>query len=143
MLFNMKLILTLVFIIHYSNAIVDLPGVDVLSSGYDAASWTTKYKIFDFSEEAGPVHIVSINKTFNAPAMVNVVTDGMNSKRVEDSCVDVATHFEEYVYMYQRSTSFDVGVHTDDFSLGLAYHKDVEQVYKSITATGQAVGKVI
>ena len=99
----MKLILTLVYVIHCSNAIVDLPGVDVLSSGYDAASWTTKYKIFDFSEEAGPVHIVSINKTFNAPAMVNVVTDGMNSKRVEDSCVDVATHFEEYVYMYRVS----------------------------------------
>lgn len=72
--------------------------------------------------------------------MVNVVTDGLNSKRVEDSCVDVATHFEEYVYMYQRSTSFDVGVQSDDFSLGLSYHKDVEQVYKSITATGQAVG---
>ena len=43
--------------------------------------------------------------------------------------------------MYQRSTSFDVGVFTDDFSLGLSYHKDVEEVYKSITATGQAVGK--
>ena len=45
--------------------------------------------------------------------------------------------------MYQRSTSFDVGVFTDDFSLGLSYHKDVEEVYKSITATGQAVGKLI
>ena len=45
--------------------------------------------------------------------------------------------------MYQRSTSFDVGVFTDDFSLGLSYHKDVEEVYKSITATGQAVGNFI
>ena len=68
--------------------------MDVLSSGYDAASWTTRYKIFDFSEEAGPIHINSINKTYTTPAMVNVVTDGINSKRVEDSCVDVATHFE-------------------------------------------------
>ena len=49
----------------------------------------------------------------------------------------------EYFHMYQRSTSFDVGVFTDDFSLGLSYHKDVEEVYKSITATGQAVGKLI
>ena len=49
----------------------------------------------------------------------------------------------EYFHMYQRSTSFDVGVFTDDFSLGLSYHKDVEEVYKSITATGQAVGKFI
>ena len=49
----------------------------------------------------------------------------------------------EYFHMYQRSTSFDVGVFTDDFSLGLSYHKDVEEVYQSITATGQAVGKLI
>ena len=47
----------------------------------------------------------------------------------------------EYFHMYQISTSFDFGVFTDDFSLGLSYHKDVEEVYKSITATGQAVGK--
>ena len=69
-------------------------GIDVLSSGYDAASWTTKYKIFDFSEEGDVVHVNSINKTYIAPAMVNVITDGMNSKRVEDSCIDVVTHFE-------------------------------------------------
>ena len=65
-----------------------------MSSGYDAASWTTKYKIFDFSEEGDEVHVNSINKTYIAPAMVNVITDGMNSKRVEDSCIDVVTHFE-------------------------------------------------
>ena len=65
-----------------------------MSSGYDAASWTTKYKIFDFSEEGDEVHVNSINKTYTAPAMVNVITDGMNSKRVEDSCIDVVTHFE-------------------------------------------------
>ena len=69
-------------------------GIDVLSSGYDAATWTSKYSIFDFKEEGETVHIISINKTYTAPAMVNVVTDGMNSKRVEDSCIDVATHFE-------------------------------------------------
>ena len=69
-------------------------GIDVLSSGYDAATWTSKYSIFDFKEEGETVHINSINKTYTAPAMVNVVTDGMNSKRVEDSCIDVATHFE-------------------------------------------------
>ena len=65
-----------------------------MSSGYDAATWTSKYSIFDFKEEGETVHINSINKTYTAPAMVNVVTDGMNSKRVEDSCIDVATHFE-------------------------------------------------
>ena len=65
-----------------------------MSSGYDAATWTSKYSIFDFKEEGESVHIISINKTYTAPAMVNVVTDGMNSKRVEDSCIDVATHFE-------------------------------------------------
>ena len=142
-------------------------GIDVLSSGYDAASWTSKYKIFDFSQEGDTIHVPSINKTYTAPAMVNVVTDGMNSKRVEDSCLDVVTHFEgiymlntplqtlkihkceimidlssflEYFHMYQRSTSFDVGVSNDDFKLGFSYHKDVEEIYYSITSTGQAIG---
>ena len=71
-----------------------LSGIDVLSSGYDAATWSTKYSIFNFKEEGELVHINSINKTYTAPAMVNVVTDGMNSKRVEDSCIDVVSHFE-------------------------------------------------
>ena len=82
-------------------------GIDVLSSGYDAATWTSKYSIFDFKEEGETVHINSINKTYTAPAMVNVVTDGMNSKRVEDSCIDVATHFEGDSNFFLRDLTTD------------------------------------
>lgn len=120
---------------------VNLPGVDVLSSGYDALSWTTKFQIFDFASTPGAkVHVGANNKDYIAPAMVNVVTDGANSKKVEDSCTSISENFQEYYHTYMRSTKFDVGVDVGVFSVGLGYHKDVNEVYKAITTKGQAIG---
>ena len=65
----------------------------MLSAGYDAAAWTSKAAIFDFSKDGQTVQVSSIGKTYTAPEMVTVVTDGMNLARVEDSCSGVATSF--------------------------------------------------
>eukprot|EP00927_Polykrikos_kofoidii_P033917 TRINITY_DN28755_c0_g1_i1.p1 TRINITY_DN28755_c0_g1~~TRINITY_DN28755_c0_g1_i1.p1 ORF type:complete len:1451 (-),score=180.91 TRINITY_DN28755_c0_g1_i1:162-4514(-) len=124
---------------------VDLPGVDVLSAGYDAATWNWKAgssaaRLFDLSSAGPAVHIAAIERSFTAPAAVTVITDGVELARVEDSCEGVATHFTSYFHMHQESTRFDVGFKTSNFSLGLSYHKDVREVYEAITSRGQAVG---
>ena len=100
------------FFVHFYKEFLFL-GIDVLSSGYDAATWTSKYKIFDFSEEGDTIHVPSINKTYTAPAMVNVVTDGMNSKRVEDSCLDVVTHFEGNIAKFKTFIQEEVSLIID------------------------------
>ena len=82
----------------------------------------------------------SIDKTYFAPAYVSVVTDGPQSRRVEDSCVSVSTLFDDYLHTYQESVSFDVGIHTDAFGLGIAAHHDVQEVYEAVTNNGQALG---
>merc|ERR1719312_633219 len=128
------------FAVASCHATVNLPGVDVLSAGYDAAAWTSKAAIFDFSKDGQTVEVSSIGKTYTAPEMVTVVTDGMNLARVEDSCSGVATSFSDYLHIHQRSTKFDVGVDLGAYSLGLSVNRDVDEVYKSITAKGQAVG---
>ena len=47
----------------------------------------------------------------------------------------------DYLHIHQRSTKFDVGVDLGAYSLGLSVNRDVDEVYKSITSKGQAVGK--
>ena len=101
---------------------VDFPGVDVLSAGYDDATWKTssgaKYQIWDLSEAAStPVFIPSLNRTFTPPAFVSVNADGPSLMRVEDSCEGVATDFASYLKTYQSRTSFDVGIATKSFKL--------------------------
>ena len=72
-----------------------LPGLDVLSAGFDAASWSSKSRIFDLEkqEQSQKIYVQSIDKTYVAPDFVTVVTHGAQSKRVEESCVGVYTHF--------------------------------------------------
>jgi len=132
------------FICGCGNALsqsVNLPGVDVLSSGFDGASLTTKFQIFDFASTPGPtVHVGANGKDYVAPAMVNVVTDGPNSKKVDDSCISVAESFQDYLSTYTRSTHFDVGFTYGNFSLAFNAHQDVEDVYHAITSKGQSIG---
>jgi len=122
------------------HATVNLPGIDVLTSGFDSASWTSKYRIFTLDEDGEKVYVKSIGKTYVAPKYVSVVTHGAHSKKVEESCVGVSTHFSEYVHTYQSSVSFDVGIETKSFSLGIAAHRDVRTVYEAIVKRGQAIG---
>ena len=49
----------------------------------------------------------------------------------------------DYLHIHQRSTKFDVGVDLGAYSLGLSVNRDVDEVYKSITAKGQAVGNTL
>ena len=120
-----------------------LPGLDVLSAGFDAASWSSKSRIFNLESEPSSqqkVYVHSIDKTYVAPDFLTVVTHGAHSKRVEESCVGVYTHFSDYIHTYQSSVGFDVGIHTGSFSLGISAHKDVQEIYESITKNGQAIG---
>ena len=110
------------------------------SAGFNAADWTSKARIFNLQDEGQIVHVQSTDKTYTAPPFVSVVTDGPQSRRVEDSCVSVSTLFDHYLHTYQESVSFDIGIHTDSFGLGIAAHHDVKEVYEAITKNGQALG---
>jgi len=135
------------FICGCGNALsqsVNLPGVDVLSSGFDGAALTTKFQIFDFASTPGPtVHVGANGKDYVAPAMVNVVTDGPNSKKVDASCESVAESFSDYLSTYTRSTHFSAGAewfYYGNWKLTFDYHKDVQDVYHAITSKGQSIG---
>lgn len=123
-----------------SRATNTLPGLDVLSSGYDAASWTSKARIFDLDDEATTQFVTSIGKTYTSPAYVSVVTHGAHSKRTETSCSGIYSYFSDYVHQRQSSVSFDVGVSLGVFKLGIAYNKDVRSVYHAITTKRQSIG---
>merc|ERR1712142_29767 len=138
------LFLLAIFICGWENAFsksVNLPGVAVLNSGFDALALTSRNKIFDFDKTPGDrVHVGADSKRYTAPELVNVVTDGSNSKLVDDSCINVAHTFEDYLSTYKRSIQFNAGVDIKNFSLLFHAHHDVEDVYHAITDNSQAVG---
>lgn len=142
--FTIRLCLLVASITQSLAASVDLPGVDVLSAGYDAAAWiekaNSKYRIFDLSGVGREVEVQSLGKSFTAPEMVSVVTDGPQCKRVEASCENIATGFASYLRTHFESTSIDVGVDIGSWKLGLQYHKVVQEIYEAITMRGQAIG---
>ena len=104
-----------------------------------AADWTSKYIGFLISlkKERRYIYIL-LTKIYVPPAFVTAVTDGENSKRVEDSCVEVTTKFDEYIHTYQRSTKFDVGIKTSTFSLVIAAYQDVKYIYEALKNLGVA-----
>uniref|UniRef100_A0A0G4FGM9 MACPF domain-containing protein n=1 Tax=Chromera velia CCMP2878 TaxID=1169474 RepID=A0A0G4FGM9_9ALVE len=125
-----------------ASAAVDLPGITVLSAGFDAAAWENRgsgrYRIFDLTKEGPKVTIPEMQKEFTTPALVTVTTDGPATRRAEDTCSNVAATFREFLHTYQESVSLSVGVKSGDFSLGL--HREVDEIYHATTDKRQAIG---
>ena len=47
----------------------------------------------------------------------------------------------DYIHTYERSVSFDVSIEAYNVSLGIGYHKSIQEAYESITTYGMALGE--
>ncbi|CAF5187405.1 unnamed protein product, partial [Rotaria magnacalcarata] len=94
----------------------DIPGLDDIASGYDAAKMisaseqNSKYRIFDFSDVSTTPYKIKIfgkDREFTRPRHVQIVDI---SFRRQSTCETVAYTFETFFRSYCRSTSFGIGM---------------------------------
>ncbi|CAF3178894.1 unnamed protein product [Rotaria sp. Silwood2] len=125
----------------------ELPGINDISSGYDAAKMlsaneqNSKYRIFDLSEQnATPFQtkILGQDRVFTRPKLVQI-TD--ISVRKQDTCQTVAYTFESFFRSYFQSTSFGIGIGIPGvISAAVGYSQTLRQVQEAITKSEKAVG---
>ncbi|CAF2975083.1 unnamed protein product [Rotaria sp. Silwood2] len=125
----------------------ELPGINDISSGYDAAKMlsaneqNSKYRIFDLSEQNTTpfqTKILGQDRVFTRPKLVQI-TD--ISVRKQDTCQTVAYTFESFFRSYFQSTSFGIGIGIPGvISAAVGYSQTLRQVQEAITKSEKAVG---
>ena len=100
----MLILVVVLFLSATVHASDRLPGLDDISSGYDAAKMlsaneqNSKYRIFDLSEASPEPFVLDImnkSRSFQVPKYVNVVK--MNLRK-EDLCESVSYTFQTFLY---------------------------------------------
>ncbi|CAF1472757.1 unnamed protein product [Adineta steineri] len=124
-----------------------LPGINDISAGYDAAKMlsaneqNSKYRIFDLSEQSTTsfnIKILGKDQKFAVPKFVQV-TDV--SIRKEDTCQTIAYTFESFFHSYFQSTSFGIGIGIPGvINVAVGYRETLKQIQEAITKSEKAVG---
>ncbi|CAF4664357.1 unnamed protein product, partial [Rotaria socialis] len=125
----------------------DIPGLDDIASGYDAAKMisaseqNSKYRIFDFSEVSATPYKIKIfgkERVFTKPRHVQI-TD--ISLRRQSTCETVAYTFETFFRSYCRSTSFGIGIGLPGVAnVAIGYSKTLKEIEQSMKRNDKAVG---
>ncbi|CAF2064098.1 unnamed protein product [Rotaria magnacalcarata] len=125
----------------------DIPGLDDIASGYDAAKMisaseqNSKYRIFDFSDVSTTPYKIKIfgkDREFTRPRHVQIVDI---SFRRQSTCETVAYTFETFFRSYCRSTSFGIGMGLPGVaSVAIGYSKTLKEIEQSMKRNDRAVG---
>ena len=131
---------TLNFILHFLtlsfSISIDLPGTDLLASGYDGVKLEPRSTIFEMDSDHKKTIFLQ-SKEYELPSEIS--SHFLSEKR-ENSYENVYSYFAEVYYKYTETINFNIGLKTENFSLGIFYHKQLDQLYHSITTKDQSIG---
>ncbi|CAF3207054.1 unnamed protein product [Rotaria sp. Silwood2] len=122
----------------------DLPGLDYLTSGFDAlkmisnnedvtSSDRSKFRLFDLSERDGndyELEVMNKTHTFSTPSLIQVTNINMKTR----------VSVESVSYTYFNSYSFSVSIPVGPVQVSMGYHSALKMAYQAITKKQTAIG---
>lgn len=137
-------------------AFKDLPGLDYLSTGFDAskminlneapsASDKLKFRLFDLDDHQGKNYLLDTdgaNQTYTTSLYVHATTINMNTKV---SLASLSTSMQQFERSYFQSYSFDIAVpiatpSTGSLTPSFGFHKTLRQAYGALTRKESSIG---